>query len=108
MAVCMVCGTDYSTRGQILDFGGTKYMVCNDCAQSAKLDPARFEADLRKLEETNPSFPVCDACGRRHSNQCSIIKYEDVDFKVCGYCVPQVAANPADFLAGKKGTEPMG
>lgn len=107
MAVCMVCGTDYSVRGMMLDVGGTKYMVCNDCDQRAKMDPARFEADLKKLEETNPSFPVCDACGRRHSSQCSIVKYDDVDFNVCGYCIPQVASNPADFLAGKKGTEPM-
>jgi ribosome-binding protein aMBF1 (putative translation factor) len=103
----MLCGTDYSVKGQMLDFGGTKYMVCNDCARKAKMDPARFEADLRKLQETNPAFPVCDACGRRHSDKCSIIKFDDVDFNVCGYCVPQVASNPADFLAGKKGTEPM-
>jgi len=108
MAVCMSCGTDYAAKGAMLDISGVKYKVCDDCAQKATMDPARFEADLKKLEETNPSFPVCDACERRHSDQCSIIKYEDVDFRVCGYCVPQVAANPADFLAGKKGTEPLG
>jgi ribosome-binding protein aMBF1 (putative translation factor) len=107
MAVCMVCGTDYSVKGQMLNFGGTRYMVCNDCARKAKMDPARFEADLRKLEATNPSFPECDACGRRHSNECRTVKYNDVDFNVCGYCIVPVEANPADFLAGKKGTEPM-
>jgi ribosome-binding protein aMBF1 (putative translation factor) len=71
------------------------------------LDPARFEADLRKLEMTDPSFPVCDACGRRHSNDCRTVEYDDVEFNVCGYCIVPVEANPADFLAGKKGTEPL-
>jgi len=28
MAVCMVCGTDYSARGEMLDIEGTKYKVC--------------------------------------------------------------------------------
>ncbi len=107
MAVCMVCGTDYSVKGQMLNFGGTRYMVCNDCARKAKMDPARFEADLRKLGTTNPSFPECDACGRRHSNTCRTVKYDDVNFNVCGECIVPVEANPADFLAGKKGTEPI-
>lgn len=48
----------------------------------------------------------CDACGRTHSDKCEIIKYEGVDFNVCGECIPEVRENPADFLAGKKGTEP--
>jgi ribosome-binding protein aMBF1 (putative translation factor) len=106
MAVCMTCGTDYAARGEMLDVGGTKYKVCGDCAQKAKMDPAQFIANVKKLGEINPSFPVCDACGRRHSSRCDIVKFAGVDFNVCGYCIPEVAENPADFLAGKKGTEP--
>lgn len=70
------------------------------------MNPKQFEANLRKLEETNPSAPVCDACGRKHSDRCSIINYAGQDFNVCGTCIPAVNENPADFLAGKKGTEP--
>ena len=56
------------------------------------------------MEES--SFPVCDACGHRHSDACSIINYAGQNFNVCGGCVAEVKENPADFLAGKKGTEP--
>ncbi len=106
MAICTSCGTDYSTKGEILDFGDTKYSVCGDCARKAKMDPAKFKADLAKLNATNPSYPVCDACGRRHSDKCDTIDYAGVGFNVCGSCIPEVMENPADFLAGKKGTEP--
>ena len=50
-------------------------------------------------------MPVCDACGRRHSNQCEIYEYAGQKFNVCGGCIPAVHENPADFLSGKKGTE---
>ncbi len=106
MAVCMTCGTDYSAGGAMLDVGGTKYKVCGDCAQKAKLDTRRFMEDIKKLSETNPSFPVCDACGRKHSDRCDTVNFAGVNFNVCGTCIPAVNENPADFLAGKKGTEP--
>jgi hypothetical protein len=48
---------------------------------------------------------MCDACGRDHSDRCDIIDYAGQKFKVCGECIPAVRENPADFLAGKKGTE---
>jgi ribosome-binding protein aMBF1 (putative translation factor) len=51
-------------------------------------------------------MPVCDACGRDHSDKCDVIQYEGQNFRVCGECIPEVMENPADFLAGKKGTEP--
>src|SRR5208337_4284036 len=106
MAVCMVCGTDYSAGGAMLDIGGTKYSICSDCARKARENPTRFKADLEKLNRTDSSYPVCDACGRRHSDRCDTIDYAGVDFNVCGTCIPAVRENPADFLAGKKGTEP--
>jgi hypothetical protein len=49
---------------------------------------------------------MCDACGRDHSDNCDIIDYAGQKFNVCGECIPEVRENPADFLAGKKGTEP--
>lgn len=52
------------------------------------------------------SYPVCDACGCRHSDACSVIDYAGQSFNVCGECVAGVKENPADFLAGKRGTEP--
>lgn len=55
MAVCIVCGTDYSANGEMLDIDGTRYQVCGDCARRAKTNPAQFEADLRRLEQTNPA-----------------------------------------------------
>ncbi len=106
MAVCMVCGNDYSARGEMLDFGGTKYKVCGDCAERARSNPASFANDLKRLNVTNASWPVCDACGRRHSDRCDTVPFAGVNFNVCGYCIPEVKENPADFLAGKKGTEP--
>ncbi len=106
MAICMVCGTDYSARGEMLDIGGTKYKVCGDCAERARSNPANFMADIKRLSETNPSYPVCDACGRKHSDRCDTVSFAGVNFNVCGYCIPEVMENPADFLAGKKGTEP--
>lgn len=51
-------------------------------------------------------MPVCDACGRDHSDKCEIIDYAGSKFNVCGGCIPEVKENPADFLAGKKGTAP--
>ena len=106
MAVCMVCGTDYSTSSAMLDVEGTKYKVCDDCARRARSNPESFSADIRRLNETNPSYPVCDACGRRHSNRCETVQFAGADFNICGYCIPEVRENPADFLAGNKGTEP--
>lgn len=47
---------------------------------------------------------MCDACGRDHSDKCDIIDYAGQKFNVCGECIPAVRENPADFLAGKKGT----
>lgn len=107
MAVCMVCGTDYSARGEMLDIGGTKYKVCGDCAERARSNPQSFMADIKRLSETNPAYPVCDACGRKHSDRCDTVPFAGVNFQVCGYCIPEVRENPADFLAGKKGTEPQ-
>jgi hypothetical protein len=52
------------------------------------------------------SARTCDACGRIHSARCEIVKYAGQDFNVCGECIPPVKENPADFLAGKKGTDP--
>ena len=52
------------------------------------------------------SARACDACGRVHSNRCEIIQYAGQNFNVCGECIPPVRENPADFLAGKKGTDP--
>jgi ribosome-binding protein aMBF1 (putative translation factor) len=49
-------------------------------------------------------LPVCDACGKRHSANCDIVDYAGAKFNVCGECLPEVKENPADFLAGKKGT----
>ena len=106
MAVCMVCGTDYSAGGAMLDVEGTKYKVCGDCARKARENPAQLVADIRKLDMTNSSYPVCDACERRHSDRCDNVEFAGETFKVCGNCIPEVAENPADFLAGKKGTEP--
>lgn len=51
-------------------------------------------------------MPVCDACGRDHSDRCEMINFAGQRFNVCGECIPPVKENPADFLAGKKGTEP--
>lgn len=51
-------------------------------------------------------MPVCDACGRDHSDKCEMIDYAGQKFNVCGGCIPEVKENPADFLGGKKGTEP--
>jgi ribosome-binding protein aMBF1 (putative translation factor) len=107
MAVCMACGTDYSARGEMLNIGGARYKVCGDCAQKAKMNTRQFVEDIRKLNMTSPSYPVCDACGRRHSDRCDTVDFAGVKFKVCGYCIPEVSENPADFLAGKKGTEPQ-
>jgi len=50
-------------------------------------------------------MPVCDACGRDHSDMCEIIEFSGQKFNVCGGCIPAVKENPADFLAGKKHTE---
>jgi len=47
---------------------------------------------------------VCDACGRDHSDRCEIYEYSGQKFNICGECIPAVHENPADFLAGKKGT----
>ena len=47
---------------------------------------------------------MCDACGRDHSDKCEIVDYAGQKFNVCGGCIPEVKENPADFLAGKKGT----
>ena len=47
---------------------------------------------------------MCDACGRDHSDKCEIVDYGGQKFNVCGECIPGVMENPADFLAGKKGT----
>jgi len=54
----------------------------------------------RRTEET------WDACGKVHteSKRCEIIEYSGQKFHVCGECIPPVHENPADFLAGKKGT----
>lgn len=49
---------------------------------------------------------MCDACGRDHSSNCKIFNYSGKEFNVCGECIVGVTENPADFLAGKKGTEP--
>jgi ribosome-binding protein aMBF1 (putative translation factor) len=49
---------------------------------------------------------MCDACGRDHSDKCDTIDYAGQKFNVCGECIPEVKENPADFLAGKKGTDP--
>lgn len=49
---------------------------------------------------------MCDACGRDHSDKCDVIDYAGQKFNVCGECIPEVKENPADFLAGKKGTDP--
>ena len=35
-----------------------------------------------------------------------MIDYAGQKFNVCGGCIPEVKENPADFLAGKKGTDP--
>jgi hypothetical protein len=51
-------------------------------------------------------MPVCDACGKDHSSKCDTIEYAGQKFTVCGGCIPEVRENPADFLAGKKGTDP--
>ena len=56
--------------------------------------------------EERSVLPACDACGARHSSACSIVEYAGQRFNVCGGCVASVRENPADFLAGKKGTEP--
>lgn len=47
-------------------------------------------------------MPVCDACGRDHSDRCETIEFSGEKFKVCGNCIPAVKENPAEFLAGKK------
>jgi hypothetical protein len=49
---------------------------------------------------------MCDACGRDHSDRCDSIDFAGQKFIVCGECIPAVRENPADFLAGKKGTDP--
>jgi ribosome-binding protein aMBF1 (putative translation factor) len=48
---------------------------------------------------------MCDACGRDHSSNCRLIDYSGKKFNVCGECIVAVRENPADFLAGKKGTD---
>lgn len=50
-------------------------------------------------------MPVCDACGRDHSDNCEIIEFSGQKFNVCGNCIPAVKEKPADFLAGKKHLE---
>lgn len=49
---------------------------------------------------------TCDACGRVHkeSDRCEMFEYSGQTFHICGECIPPVHENPADFLAGKKGT----
>lgn len=91
----------------MLDIGGTKYKVCGDCAERARSNPQSFMGDIKRLSETNPAYPVCDACGRKHSDRCDTVPFAGVNFQVCGYCIPEVRENPADFLAGKRGTEPQ-
>ncbi len=49
---------------------------------------------------------MCDACGKDHSSKCDVIDFAGQNFTVCGECIPEVKENPADFLAGKKGTDP--
>jgi ribosome-binding protein aMBF1 (putative translation factor) len=68
--------------------------------------PSRPSGERAREEVSTSTYPVCDACGRRHSDACSFIEYAGQRFNVCGECVPEVKENPADFLAGKKGTEP--
>jgi ribosome-binding protein aMBF1 (putative translation factor) len=58
------------------------------------------------MYEAASGTPICDACGQRHSERCSLIDYAGTTFNVCGGCVPKIMQNPADFLAGKRGTEP--
>jgi len=52
---------------------------------------------------------VCDACGKVHTEttRCEIFEYAGEKFHICGECIPPVHENPADFLAGKKGTTPQ-
>ena len=57
-------------------------------------------------EVMHGSERVCDACGRIHPGACEIIQFAGQNFNVCGGCIPPVKENPADFLAGKKGTDP--
>lgn len=47
----------------MLDIGGTKYKVCGDCAERAKSNPASFMADIKRLSETNPAYPVAGKKG---------------------------------------------
>lgn len=61
----------------------------------------------REYIEEPGTGPVCDACGRKHSDRCETINYAGQDFRVCGECIPPTKENPSDFLAGKKGTEPQ-
>lgn len=51
-------------------------------------------------------MPVCDACGRDHSDRCEDVEFEGRKFKVCGTCISDVRKKPADYLAGKKETGP--
>lgn len=107
MVVCDTCGNDYSVEGELLNIDGQKLIICPSCASARKLNPVEFERNIKRSRmQEYPDWPVCDACGKRHSDQCSTINFAGENFNVCGQCIPEVQENPADFLAGKKGTEP--
>ena len=63
----------------MLDIGGTKYKVCGDCAERARSNPQSFMGDIKRLSETNPAYPVCDACGRKHSDRCDTVPFAGVN-----------------------------
>jgi ribosome-binding protein aMBF1 (putative translation factor) len=98
MDQCELCGIGMAEGMEYVDAEGHKHSLCGRCGPSAREYPGALTQAT--------GFPICDACGQRHSDRCSLVDYAGENFNVCGECVPQVVENPADFLAGKRGTEP--
>jgi ribosome-binding protein aMBF1 (putative translation factor) len=91
----------YWAEGETIDYKGKQYNVCSRCSPNVKENPSVLAG------KNISGDPFCDACGRRHSSRCEIVKFAGANFNVCGECIEQVHEDPADFLAGKKGTEPQ-